>query len=173
MAKRPEALQPADVAVALQLALSPRQTYEALADGLGISKSSAHRAVQRLEKARLVIPDQRRVVRQALHDLLAGGIRHVFFADPGPETLGIPTAHSAPPLSDEFSFDRYYVWPSAEGVVRGASVQPLLRSAPSLHQRAPDLYRALALVDALRLGKARERKRAVELLEEILSGEET
>ena len=32
----------------------------------------------------------------------------------------------------------------------------------------PELYRALALVDAVRVGRARERNRAVELLDDLL-----
>lgn len=168
MARRPESLQASDVAVALRLALSGGDTYDRLADALGIAKSSAHRSVQRLEKAGLAVPERRQIVRPALRELLAGGIRYVFYAEPGAEVPGIPTAHSAPPLSDELDFDRYYVWPSADGVVRGASVQPLLRSAPKLHQSEPELYRALALVDAVRVGRARERNRAVELLDDLL-----
>jgi hypothetical protein len=48
------------------------------------------------------------------------------------------------------------------------SVVPLLPSAPRLPSTNPRLYRMLALVDALRLGRARERKEAAALLERAL-----
>lgn len=53
------------------------------------------------------------------------------------------------------------VWAHAEGSVRGSSVAPLYRSAPQAALADPKLYEYLALVDSLRLGRARERKAAI------------
>jgi hypothetical protein len=44
--------------------------------------------------------------------------------------------------------------------VQGAAVQPLYPSVPGAAQRDPELYHLLALVDALRMGRARERAMA-------------
>ena len=49
------------------------------------------------------------------------------------------------------------VWPDPEGRVQGVSVQPLYASVPGAARRDPELYHLLALVDSLRIGRARER----------------
>ena len=162
-----EVLRPTDLVVALALVQEPGAGYQDLADRLDISLSTAHQAVQRLIDAGLA-DEKRRAHRQALLKFLLNGVRFAFFANLGPEVRGVPTAHSAPPLSDEIVSDKQVVWPSAEGSVRGSSVAPLYPGAPGLETRAPDLYRALALVDALRVGRARERSLAAEHLERWL-----
>ena len=45
---------------------------------------------------------------------------------------------------------------------------PLYRAAIHLPERCPSVYESLALVDALRVGRARERKLAAEALAEKL-----
>lgn len=69
------------------------------------------------------------------------------------------------PLAEEIVAEDKYVWPSARGDVRGAAIPPLYDGAPELADRAPDLYRALTLVDALRVGRTRERELAQRKLE--------
>jgi hypothetical protein len=56
------------------------------------------------------------------------------------------------------------VWPDPEGEVRGEELRPLYRSAPGAARKDPALYELLALVDAIRGGRARERNLAVEEL---------
>lgn len=140
----------------LALVQEPGAGYQDIADRLDISLSTAHQAVQRLIDAGLA-DEQRRADRQALLKFLLNGVRFAFFANLGPEVRGVPTSHSAPPLSDEIVSDNQVVWPSAEGSVRGSAIAPLYPGAPALEARAPDLYRALTLVDALRIGRAGER----------------
>lgn len=62
---------------------------------------------------------------------------------------------------EEIASDRDLVWPSAAGAV----VSPLHDEAVNLPQRAPELYDALALVDTIRVGRARERE-----IESLLDG---
>jgi hypothetical protein len=162
------ALRPHDVAVALELALRPREGYERLAQAVGVSVSQAHAAVRRLTLARLLAPDERRVVLPTLLDFLIAGVPHAFPAELGPEARGVPTAHSAPPLAAEISSDNTVVWPSADGTARGQSLIPLYPKAAKLSTTNPPLYELLTLVDALRIGRARERKRASELLRKRL-----
>lgn len=166
---RQEVLRPVDVAVALVLVRSPGQGYEPLSEILGISLSTAHQAVQRLKAAGLV-GENRHAHKKALAEFLSHGIRYAFFAEPGPEVRGVPTAHAGPPLAEEIVAEDKYVWPSARGEVRGAAIPPLYDGAPELTERAPELYRALTLVDALRVGRARERELAREKLEAWLEG---
>ena len=60
------------------------------------------------------------------------------------------------------------VWPAVEGDRRGAAVEPLYAGAPATVGRNPPLYAFLTLVDALRIGRTRERQRARVLLHERL-----
>jgi hypothetical protein len=61
------------------------------------------------------------------------------------------------------------VWADDEGSVRGESIEPLYPSAPRAAREDPKLYELLALVDALRIGRARERKLAEALLRQRLA----
>jgi hypothetical protein len=62
------------------------------------------------------------------------------------------------------------IWPDPEGTVRGEGLAPLYRSAPRAALRDPRLYEWLALVDAVRAGRARERKLAALEIERRLIG---
>ena len=61
------------------------------------------------------------------------------------------------------------VWRDPDGPVQGAAVKPLYGSVPGAAQRDPELYHLLALVDALRIGRARERALAEKELGERLN----
>ena len=77
----------------------------------------------------------------------------------------MPTAHSAPPLSKRILANgEALVWPDPEGTLRGQSIRPLYATVPSAARNDQKLYELLALVDAIRVGKARERKLAEEEL---------
>jgi hypothetical protein len=52
------------------------------------------------------------------------------------------------------------VWPYAEGKQRGSAFEPLYKTAPIAALRDPSFYEYLALADALRDGRVRERKTA-------------
>lgn len=162
---RQSCLRPGDVPVALRLVRMPGEGYETLADALGLSLGAAHKGVRRLEEAGLVIPDAREVDRRSLLEFLVHGIRYAFYAVLGPEGRGVPTAHSAPPLAAEIVAETAYVWPSAKGSIRGTTIIPLYPGAPQTARTAPEVYRALALIDALRVGRVRERKLAAQYLE--------
>lgn len=167
MSQQPS-LRPADIAVALRLAGEPGEGYEALSDAIGISLGAAHNAVGRLEQAGLVVQDSRQIDRRSLLEFLVHGVRFVFYAVVGPEGRGVPTAHAAPPMSKEIFSDVAYVWPSAKGSVRGATLTPLYAGALQTAETAPEVYQALALIDALRVGRARERQLARKHLERLL-----
>jgi hypothetical protein len=77
-------------------------------------------------------------------------------------TRGVPTAHAAAPLNQQIApgDDPPPVWPHPEGPTRGVALLPLYRTVPAAALRDPALYEVLALIDALRAGRARERKLA-------------
>ena len=52
------------------------------------------------------------------------------------------------------------VWPSRDGDTRGVGLEPLYKSVPYAALRDRALYQLLALLDAIRDGRARERNLA-------------
>ena len=57
------------------------------------------------------------------------------------------------------------VWAHPEGRAKGPTLSPLYRTAPDAALADPALHRLLALLDALRTGRARERSLAGKLME--------
>lgn len=165
-------LRPVDVPVALSLSLQPDATFAELAQKLGISSSTAHGAVERLRFSGLLrpAPGRNHVVNlPAFEEFLYHGIRYAFPARRERKQRGVPTSHAAPVLQGELgSAADPVVWPSALGKVVGASLEPLIPSAPAMASRLPELYDMLTLVDALRIGTARDREAGKRLLAERL-----
>lgn len=161
------ALHPTDLVVAIRL-IEGTVTFQKLSDDLGVSLSQAHASVARLAKAQLLRPGTRAVNRLHLDEFLIHGARYAFPAQLGPETRGIPTAHAAPALATHVDATDPYVWPSPAGELLGHAIEPLYPGAIRLRERAPETYRLLTLFDALRVGQARERSRARDLLREAL-----
>lgn len=170
-------LKPQDVVVAVKLvALEDRRwTYLQLYAELFISASEINAGVKRLIQARLVAKfdaesSSVRPIRSALLEFLVHGVKYAFPAQRGEITRGMPTAHAAPPLnlaiaqSDELP----PVWPDPDGASRGYALAPLYKTVPRAARLDARLYEMLALLDAIRDGRARERKLAEKKLEEIL-----
>lgn len=139
-----------------------------LADALGISQSEISKSIQRSKFAGLLAPDGRTVMKNSLLDFLQFGLPFVFPQKPGPIVRGIPTAHSASPLNSDIQSSETYVWPYAKGTVRGQSILPLYPTIPKVALMDKNLHELLALVDALRVGRAREKDLAVKALKKRL-----
>jgi hypothetical protein len=73
---------------------------------------------------------------------------------------GVLTAHSAEPLNKIITSNEKYVWPYAKGLERGQSIQPLFNTVVEAALKDHKLYELLTLVDALRVGKVREKELA-------------
>jgi len=147
-------------------------TQISLAQSLSMSQSEISQSLQRSKFAGLLDDSGKKVMRQSLMDFLQYGMAVVFPQKPGAVVRGMPTAHSAPPLNNEIVSEELYVWPSAFGKVRGHSIMPLYPSVTEAAMHDEKLYQMLALADALRVGKVREKNIAVkELKERILKGE--
>ena len=166
---RQPTLRPRDVAVALQLAWGPGSHYAVLAQALLLGLAEVHRGVRRLEAAGLLLAGERRVNRQALLEFLVHGVRYVFPAVLGREATGLPTAAGGPGLAGKLPAAPAVVWPTPDGKARGVALTPLYRAAPRASLQDERLYRALALVDVLRLGQIQERRQAQGLLDAELS----
>jgi len=162
-----------DVLVALKLLSGEggRWTYEALGSDLEMSTSGVHNAIHRAGICGLVDIGSRRAVRPALAEFLVHGIRYVFPAERGPRGRGVVTGPSASPLADHIasSGDSPIVWAYPHGDVRGDSIAPIYPTVPEAALADPELHALLALVDGIRLGGARLRSKAAELLAERLA----
>jgi hypothetical protein len=98
-------------------------------------------------------------------EFLAYGLKYAFPPQRGSMVRGVPTAAAAEPLKSRFleDSDPPTVWPYAGGNVRGISLAPLYRGAPKAALRNAKFYEVLALCDAIRSGRTRERNLAVRL----------
>jgi hypothetical protein len=171
---KPPVLKPQDLFVVLKMAANRdrRFTYSELAGELYMSASEVHAASLRAELSRLLAREDGRVVpvRSALQEFVVHGVKYAFPALSGAIVRGLATGVGAPPLKDLFSpgDGLPHVWPDVEGKDRGPSLQPLYSSVPAAARVDWRLYELLALIDALRVGAAREREAATsELLRRL------
>jgi hypothetical protein len=169
-------LKPQDVVILLKLATLGHEpwTYQRLAVDLGMSSSEVHAGVRRAVAARLMsnaASATGRLVLPALLEFLVHGVRYAYPPERGALTAGMPTGYAAPPLKDVIvqPNEPPPVWPYAEGKVRGYSFAPLYPSVPVAAARDAKLYELLALVDAIRDGRARERSLAAKELQARLA----
>lgn len=161
-----------DVVLLLKLSEStPDWTVRTLAEETGIPRSVVHRALKRLAVAGLLDERRRRVNLSQAEEFLIHAVKYVFPAVAEGESRGVPTAWAAKPLASHIASPPNVldpVWPDARGRRRGLVVRPLHDSVPEAARRDPRLGERLALVDALRLGDARIRGLAAELLTNCL-----
>jgi len=143
-------------------------TYATLAEELGMSASQVHAALKRCADVGLYNGLTRRPNAQALLQFLIHAVRYIVPVKPGPLVQGLPTSYAGPPLNKHIRFSESAVMPLAGGPARGSAVAPVWRTAPQAAQRDEKLYELLALVDALRMGRLRERKLAEKELEKRL-----
>jgi hypothetical protein len=101
-------------------------------------------------------------------EFLRYGLHHVFPQVPGTMVTGIPTAHSYPFYGKLFKSEMNYVWPDDNGDVRGLAIQPLYPSVVKAVKNDELLYKLLASIDIIRVGRTRELKVAIEELEKII-----
>lgn len=166
-------LNPLDVAVLLKIATMNDSSWhqKPLAEALKLSQSEISKSVSRCKFARLLDSTGKKVMKLALIDFIEHGVGYAFPQQPGATVRGIPTAHSAKPLSDLIHSKEKYVWPSGKGNSLGQSIIPLYPAVIEAVQNDGSLYEILALIDAIRVGRAREKELALkEIKERILHG---
>jgi hypothetical protein len=168
-------LKPQDIVVCLKIHLSNgHQTIQNLSEALFISAGEVHGALKRAEVSRLVIADGRtyKLAQTTFTEFVVHGLKYAFPASTGPVVRGMPTGIAA---IQEFSrqFDPTealpYVWPQPNGKVIGIALAPLFPSVPKAAAADPKMYKALALIDAIREGASREREFAVQEIRMMLA----
>jgi hypothetical protein len=158
----PQGLLPQDVVVLAKLVCygGERPPIAQVASDLALSPSQVHASLKRLERSQLVDAQTGRPLLKAVEEFLIHGVKYAFPVQRGEATRGVPTAYAAPPLNEQITADGDLppVWPDAQGDVRGVTLEPLHRAAPKAARKDPALYEILALIDALRDGRVRERQ---------------
>jgi hypothetical protein len=166
-------MKPQDLLVTLYLVGRPADSpagFARLGKAVGLSHGEAHNACRRAAQSGLLLGLQDlQVNREALLEFLVHGVRYVFPAELGKPGRGVPTAYSTLPLSTELTGEQLpLVWPWARGEVYGETLKPLYPTVPEIAPGNPPLHALLALVDALRVGRARERTLAGTHLRRLL-----
>jgi len=162
-------IKPQDIAILLKLvSLGDRKwRHIDLVASLGLSQTEISFSLNRCRTVGFLDSAKKKVMKVALLEFLVHGLKYVFPAQPGPVSRGMPTAHSAAPLAGRIiaSDTDMYVWPSDKGRSRGQAIAPLYPKAPLAAEKDAELYELLALVDAIRAGRAREQALAIKELE--------
>ena len=157
-------LRPPDIVVLLGLLRQGDEawTVRSLAERLHMPLAAVQRSLARLGETPAFDAAIRSASAGASDELIAHALPFVAPASLGASVRGIPTAWGVAPLADEVTaVDEAPVWPDRRGTARGPALAPLHACALALAREDPEMYEALALVDALRVGRARERKLAL------------
>jgi len=161
-------LKPQDIYILLKLvALGESQwSYASVAGELFMSASEVHAGIRRAVAARLMHPQGGQPLKKSLEEFLIHGVKYAFPPDHGGLTRGVATGYAAPPLKDIIAQPNEPppVWPDPEGDTRGYEFSPLYKTVPKAALKDNRLYELLAIVDAIRDGRAREREIAIKEL---------
>jgi predicted transcriptional regulator len=169
--KKHHGMRPQDIVILLKILCNKNQNWlnKEIADSLFISHSEVSDALNRCRAAKLIDISKRKVYTNALLEFLFYGLKYVFPVEPGKIVRGIATAHSAPPLNKFIKGGSdIYVWQYDDGNCKGQQIEPLYKTVPQSSLLDNDFYELLALLDAIRVGKARELKIAKDELEKRL-----
>ncbi|STX44511.1 Uncharacterised protein [Legionella donaldsonii] len=172
-------LKPQDIVVLVKLlAYHPDKNWSqhSIALELCLSPSQINSALKQLVTAGLITPYQPPIkpqpIIQACEEFFFHGLKYVFPAKLGELVRGTPTSYAAPVLKEHIvmGHDPIPVWPYGEGKERGLALKPLYHSVPEAIAKHPDplFYDLLALIDAIRSGRARERQIAAQKISMLL-----
>lgn len=170
-------LKPQDCIILVKLLANPRVEWpqRQLAKALCIGLSEVNAGIKRLGDAGLLRKNKQGKLYpniDAAEEFLVSGIKFFFPGKLGEYTRGMPTGIAAPIFHDKIALgnDSIPVWPDAVGKKRGVALLPLHPSISRALRENPDqlFYEMLVLIDAMRLGRARERNMATTLLKERL-----
>ena len=170
-------LKPQDTLIALKTwADSQRGLHWPLRESalyIGISASEFSKGLKRLEASSLLVArnDQRFVEPNALLEWLCYGVRYAYPAQSSGFGRGMPTSWNCEYLVSEMvSPTPAMIWQQPGGEVEGVIIEPIHASAPFAASQNELMYQALAVIDAIRLGKPRELAIARDILTKLIKG---
>jgi hypothetical protein len=168
--KKHSGMRPHDIVILLKIAAKGEQPWlmKDLSYELGISASEISESINRSVIAGLISYNKKTLMKLNLLDFLSYGLRFVYPEQPGALVRGVATAHAAPPLNKIIVSEEPYVWPYGHGKVRGQAITPLHPKVPEAALKDEVFYMLMALVDTLRVGRAREKALAIKELKHRL-----
>ncbi|MBA4155696.1 hypothetical protein [Flavobacterium sp.] len=160
-------LKPQDILILLKIVALGNLSWfhHTIAQELGISQSEVSQSLNRSRYAGLIDEARKKVNRLAFTEFLLHGVAYAFPQQPGAIVRGVLTAHAAEPLNQMIKSNEKYVWPYAKGLERGQAVEPLYNTAVEASLNDNNLYELLTMVDAIRVGRVREKEIAKKELE--------
>lgn len=160
-------LKPQDVVILLKIiALGEKNWFHhTLAQEIGMSQSEVSQSLNRSRYAGLIDEGRKKVNKLAFTEFLLHGVAYAFPQQPGALVRGVLTAHTAEPLNKIINANEKYVWPYAKGVDRGQAIEPLFSPVVEASLKDKELYELLTMVDAIRVGRIREKEIAKKELE--------
>ena len=172
-------LRPQDVLVACKLfSLGESEwSYARLAGSISISPSEAHAAVERCRAAGVLGTPRGKltIAKRKFFELCTVVVPQVFYAVRGAVESGVLTSIYAKSLEGVFQPDPRRVipliWPHESGTTKGESLLPIYSTVPRAVQHDEMLYRLMALIDVVRVGEAKERRMAIDLLDKLILGD--
>lgn len=165
-------LKPQDLLITLRLLIAQKRrervTYPLLSLWTGLSASETHAAVRRAAEPGLLVREEIeadmfpwRTANMAVEEFFFHGLKYMLPLTAGSIIRGVPTGTAAPGMNEGNQAvleGDVWVWPHAEGTVRGIGVEPLYRSAPEAAMKDKMLHQALASLDLLRAPNHRLRR---------------
>ncbi len=167
-------MRPQDIVILLKITTFSKNANWKMLDlvkSLHISQSEISESLNRSSLAGLIDFSKKKVMRLSLMEFLEYGIHYVFPQHPGAIVRGIATAHSHPFMKEKIISSENYVWADVDGNIRGQAIEPLLNSVVKAVKDDEELYKLLAMVDVIRVGKTRELKIAIAELKKTLLNE--
>lgn len=163
-------MRPHDIAILAKIIAKHDDDWQnkTLSEELFISSSEISESLNRSRTAMLIDYHKKQVNKQGFLEFVVHGLPFVFPAEPGPLQRGIPTAHSHSFMKQQFDSNTEYVWPDSEGTVVGMVLEPLYANQTKATKVDAQLYKLLALIDVLRIGKVREKDVAKSELQKML-----
>ncbi|HEY7772631.1 MAG TPA: helix-turn-helix domain-containing protein [Marinagarivorans sp.] len=143
-----------------------------LAEVLGFSASEVSKAAKRLVVSGLLVERDGLYFAEtrALSEWLCFGLRYALPPKVSGFGRGMGTAWNCDLVKSPIvPPSPAFIWPMPGGEQEGVFVEPIYQSVPLAASKDVLLYQALALVDAVRLGKPRELAIARESLTALLS----
>lgn len=163
-------MRPHDIIILLKIIVLDGHDwqYRDLSSSLLISTSEISESLKRSAVAGLYDHERKKVKRTALMEFIEYGLPYVFPQLPGAIVTGIETAHSHPFYKKLIISDEAFVWPYSKGSTRGQAIEPLHSKVAVAAMNDELLYKLLASIDILRVGRVRERKLAIEEMKKYI-----
>jgi hypothetical protein len=166
-------MRPQDIAILMKIIAIGNSDWRLsdLSGSMFISLSEISESLNRSKVAGLINFDKDRVNRSNLTEFLEHGVKYVFPAEPGSMIRGVPTAHSHPFMKKHFKSDQNYVWGDPAGNIMGLAIDTFYPKQVEAIKSDPVLYKLLALIDVIRVGRVRERNLATRELLKMMGHE--